>query len=117
MTTATLEQKSRGQDRHLCTEMHSRVRALSGTEVLDLTVHDISRSGIGLISCQPIPPNKPLLVEMYDHAKASSRLHATWAIHCTERDDGRWLVGCSFLRGFSEQEMASLLGKEVPHAI
>ncbi len=110
MNALAARRENRAEVRQLYSALPSQVRALAGTGVLAVDIHDISRNGIGLLSREPIVTNKPIMVEVYNHAKSCWQFHAAWAIHCTERAEGDWLVGCSFLRSFTEQELQAVLG-------
>jgi hypothetical protein len=110
MQSVTIDREQRGVFQSKCPRQNYPSRALAGNKLLNVAIHGISRTGIGLVADQPVSPNKPILVEVYDHTKSSWQFHTIWTMHCTEQQDGQWLVGCSLLRNFTEQELMSVLG-------
>ena len=69
----------------------------------DITVHDVSETGIGLISYRPFKAGMTLSVELPQLQEITSLR----VVHSSKRQ-ARWLVGCIFPRRISEYELRCL---------
>jgi hypothetical protein len=69
--------------------------------------HDLSRKGVGILAEGPLAAGAGLDVELLGVRGGRLRLPARVA-HATRRLDGTWLVGCTFLRPVSEEELEAL---------
>lgn len=101
----------RGKRRTRLQMQPGEIRALVGSHVLAAELHDLSPCGVGLLVEQRIEPGRMVIVEVYNAANNWWELKTTGAMHCTQQGDGRWLVGCSFFRRFTETEFTAVLGK------
>ncbi len=69
------------------------------------TVHDISISGIGLISTRQIPPGTLLAIEL----EGVARLMLARVVHGTPETEETWKLGCEFLSKLSDAELHEVL--------
>jgi hypothetical protein len=87
----------RAATRHLCTA--TACRLLTPDRVArPADARDICRGGAGVWSATPLNPGEPLGVELA--GPGMSRAFLLWGrvVHATAWSDGRWLVGCAFVR-------------------
>jgi hypothetical protein len=70
-------------------------------------LRDISPGGAGLLLSQRFEPGSMLIVEL--EAKRPARCFAAQVVHATADESGHWIVGCEFIRPFSEEELHVLL--------
>lgn len=72
-------------------------------------VQDISVSGIGLIVTHPVQPGASLGVDLQSPDQELTYTLMTQVVHARPQADGTWMLGCSFARSLSEDELQSLL--------
>jgi hypothetical protein len=72
------------------------------------TVRDISAAGIGLLLNRRIRPGTVLEVELPIPAKGFSRPIQARVMHASVHSGGGWLVGCTFARPLTEDELRAL---------
>jgi len=111
MEPAMMTSERRGKQRTAVMVQPGKVRALLGTRVLAAELHDLSACGMGLIVEQRVEPGRLIIVEVFNAARDWWELKTTGAMHCTPLADGRWLVGCSFFRRFTEAEFHAVIGE------
>lgn len=90
-------------------EALSRPLDVSDTIYWGATVHDISPGGIGLKVCYPFKPGTYLAVDLAlpDQPPKTVLAHV---VHVHDHfSDGTWLVGCEFVRPFSDSEFEGLV--------
>ncbi|HZT81992.1 MAG TPA: PilZ domain-containing protein [Gemmataceae bacterium] len=76
----------------------------------EATVRDLSAGGIGLLATRRFEPAALVAVEVFPHGDASPALLVARVVHATPWDDGRWLLGCQFVRPLGDDELRDLLG-------
>ena len=73
------------------------------------SVHNISRTGIGLTVCFPFSPGTALALDLHGSNREQRAAILSRVINVRDQNDGSWHVGCQFLEPFSEGEVESLL--------
>ena len=71
--------------------------------------HDLSVSGVGLLTRQPIRPGTCLRVYLNATDGDAGVARAVVVRHFTREGPDRWLVGCSFSQELTEKELFALL--------
>ena len=74
-------------------------------------VRDISTVGIGLSMRWRFEPGSALIVELAAGPDHVMRV-PVHVIHATPEGNERWIIGCTFDRPLSEQELQTFLGEE-----
>jgi hypothetical protein len=78
-------------------------------EVRRAVIKDISLQSVGLIVRHPLTPGTTIGIQLPDkRAKVSGILSAV-VRHCTALPAGDWLLGCSFSRSLTDEEIALFL--------
>jgi hypothetical protein len=77
-----------------------------------LRIHNISASGIGLLSGHRFEPGSILLVQVREENPSRSPLLVAKVVHATSQPTGDWLIGCILTRGLSEAEVRALVDNE-----
>ena len=72
-------------------------------------VVDISTTGVGLLVDSFVEPETLLGVEMQCDDPALTYTLLVEVRHTVKRAEGEWLLGCSFVRDLSEEELRALL--------
>jgi hypothetical protein len=72
-------------------------------------VQNISRGGIGLLCERWIKPGSVLILTLRDANQKPFRPMVMRVLHATATEDGRWLVGGTFVRKLSAAEFRGLL--------
>jgi hypothetical protein len=80
-----------------------------GDALCSARVVDISTTGIGLLVDRFVEPETLLGVDMQCDEPALTYTLLVEVRHVTQRADGEWLLGCSFARELSQQEVQTLL--------
>ena len=70
-------------------------------------VRDISIAGIGLSMSRRFEPGTALIIELRPTALRHLPVHV---IHATRDAEGHWIIGCTFDRPLSQQELKTFLG-------
>jgi PilZ domain len=73
------------------------------------SIRDISRGGIGLVLDEPFSVDTVVAVELKSECGEAVRVLTARVRHITAAEDGRWMVGCEFLRPLDDDNLASLL--------
>ncbi len=80
----------------------------SGAEVCySGTIRHISRGGINLVSSRTFEPKTPLLLLLKTVVEAR-------VVHASASSDGKWALGCAFIKELAEEELDCLLGDRPP---
>jgi hypothetical protein len=89
----------------LCREQGS-----SRGEWLALRVHNISATGIALITPQKLRPGTVLVIRLAGSTRPMSRPIVVRVMHASAHGDGGWLTGALFVRRLSPAALQELLG-------
>ena len=90
-------------------EALSRPLDASDTIYWGASVHDVSPGGIGLKLCYPFKPGTYLAVDLALPDQSPKSVLAR-VVHVQDHfTDGTWLVGCEFVRPFTESEFEMLV--------
>ena len=73
-------------------------------------IRNISSSGIGLDMSQRFEPGTELIIELAERPKVLRRLVAH-VVNATPNADGRWIIGCTFDRVLSPEELEIILSE------
>ena len=104
------ETERRSQDRLFCVDPSSlSVFASLGRDLRPAPIRNISTGGIGMLLDRRVDPGTLLSVELLNKAHQFWHLKLLRVIHATLQDDESWLVGSSFLKGFTDAEFQALL--------
>jgi hypothetical protein len=77
----------------------SPVRFISGMgEVGSGHIHDLSVQGMGLLIDRPLDPGTPLELLVPGNSTLKAHFLSAEVKHSTAQNDGRWRIGCAFLR-------------------
>jgi hypothetical protein len=74
-----------------------------------VSVQDISVAGIGLISNFRLNSGTILVVKLQSTNQSFSRPLLARVSRATVQSDGKWVIGCSFVRKLSDDELQALL--------
>jgi PilZ domain len=95
----------RGDDRQAVSlEATSQPVEGGGTVSWGAVVHDISTGGLGISLCYPFRPGTFLAVEL-QNLSGLSRTLMVRVLHVHDETDGRWRLGCGFVKPLSQSEM------------
>ena len=72
-------------------------------------VLNLSASGVGLLVPEAVENGALLSVELRASARPCTRTMLACVVHVNARPDGRWALGCNFIRSLSEEDMKALL--------
>jgi hypothetical protein len=75
-----------------------------------LRVHNISATGIGLVTPHKLRPGAVLVIRLASPGRCVSRPIVVRVMHVTAQDDGSWLSGAVFVRPMSDDSLRELLG-------
>jgi len=89
-------------------ESFCREQGAGRGEWLALRVHNISATGIGLITPHAVRPGTVLVIRLVNHRRGVSRPIVVRVMHATAQDDG-WLVGATFVRRLSPESLRELV--------
>jgi hypothetical protein len=79
-------------------------------EWLALRVHNISATGIGLVTPHRLRPGAVLVIRLTSPRRGMSRPIVVRVMHVTAHDGGGWLTGAEFVRRLSDESLRELLG-------
>ncbi len=72
-------------------------------------VVNISAGGIGLLLPQPFKPRTVLVVELTGVDESFTRDLLARVVHLRKKEEGKWLVGCSFASLLRDKELKAIL--------
>jgi PilZ domain-containing protein len=78
-------------------------------ETLTASLFDISQTGVGLIINRSFPPATVLTVRLQTGSRKFSKTMLVRVKHCSARENGEWLVGCTFVVKLKEAELKELV--------
>jgi hypothetical protein len=73
------------------------------------TICDVSPTGVGLMLPRRVGPGEHLTVELPDWTRTFWRLKILHVVHVTPRGSDQWLVGCTFAKHLSDQDLQHML--------
>jgi hypothetical protein len=80
-----------------------------GNPLWKATIKDISRRGIGLVSETCFPRGTILVLNLEYRTETVSRPVYVRVTRVVKQPGGEWLLGCTFARNLSEEEVQRLL--------
>ena len=78
-------------------------------EAWTATLFDISQTGVGVIINRSFPPATVLSVRLQTGSREFSKTMLVRVKHCAARENGEWLVGCTFVVKLKESELKELI--------
>jgi hypothetical protein len=72
-------------------------------------IHDLSTTGVGMVLNQSFEQGTQLAIELNSPDGLLIYTVLTSVVHATRQPNGSYLVGCSFVRELSEDELRNLL--------
>lgn len=94
---------------HLSTSSACRVIVTMGKGSYPATILDLSLGGVGFAFSQSIDPGKLVIAMLTNPERAFSKLLCLRVVHCTEEEDGQFIVGCEFMNPLAEEELVAML--------
>jgi hypothetical protein len=73
------------------------------------TIRDLSAGGVGLVLKRRFEVGSGLAIELPAHGDRPEETLLARVRHATRLADGRWLLGCAFIRELNDDEVATLL--------
>jgi hypothetical protein len=71
--------------------------------------HDVSRTGVGLLLAHPVELGAALTVRLRPQPDRVTRSLTATVVHALAGVDGTWLVGCTFERPLTAEELEQFL--------
>jgi hypothetical protein len=68
-------------------------------------VHDISTGGLKLGLCFPFRPGTDLAIDLESPSGTVGRSVVCRVVHVHDHADGRWTLGCEFLKPLSDSDI------------
>ena len=100
----------RAHDRYRCTQWRLvRMIARPTFQACRGIVRDISPRGVGLLCQQPFEPGTVLAFQFQSKYAGVSGILTGKVRHVTPLERGMWLVGCSFSRNLSDDEISAVI--------
>jgi PilZ domain len=98
------ELERRDDERQTCS-LEATSHSLEAGETLSwgATINDISTGGVGITLCFPFRPGTYLAVDLPTRAGKFKTL-MTRVLHVHDEVDGRWRLGCGFLKPLTQSE-------------
>jgi hypothetical protein len=95
----------RGDDRQ-AVALEATSQPIDGGETMSwgAVVNDISTGGLGITLCYPFRPGTFLAVDL-QNLVGQSRTLMVRVLHVHDEVDGRWRLGCGFIKPLSPSEM------------
>lgn len=99
----------RAEKRHICT-LEATSHAIEPGQTLSwgAVVNDLSPGGLSVTLCFPFRPGTFLAVDLQSDAGMARTLMVR-VQHVHDQVDGRWRLGCEFIKPLSESDMELLL--------
>jgi hypothetical protein len=89
-------------------EMLWQLLGMVPQDLISAQVFDLSTTGVGLVLDQAIPSGKTLIIRLPTSTMGWNS-HLVRIKHCTPMDDGRFQVGCSFVKPLSAAQLQAHL--------
>jgi hypothetical protein len=83
--------------------------SLRETAALPVQLRDISATGLGILSRNPMAPATFLYVELQSMLDGATRRLRARVVHTTRQKNGIWLLGCVLTNELSPEELRGLL--------
>jgi hypothetical protein len=83
--------------------------ALPDGSALETWIHNLSETGIGLITSHPLEAGLALVIHLRGPAPGGEVALSARVAHATAEADGTWRVGCAFKRRLKAEALATLL--------
>jgi hypothetical protein len=103
------QKERRGAPRDSCNMRSVVTEGQTLGESIVVRVHDISATGIGLVTPERLAPGRVLVVKLRSEKGEWIRPVAVRIIHSTIQADGDWLCGGAFARRLSGEDLARIL--------
>ncbi len=72
-------------------------------------IHDLSKGGVGLFLNKPLCSTTQITVQISSHTSKIKYSFQAQVMHSTRQVSGDWLIGCSFLKELTDDELDLLL--------
>ncbi len=79
-------------------------------------IHNLSPTGVALITAEKMIPGTLLNLELRDRAAHPVVTIVACVVYLTPQGDGRWLAGCNFVRELSDEDLRALIAPTPPSA-
>ena len=73
------------------------------------SVFDVSQTGLGLVINRSFPASTVLSVRLQTGGRKPSRTLLVRVRHCSPRENGEWLVGCTFVVKLKDADLKDLI--------
>jgi len=98
-----------------------RIKRIQGKPTLgsaeDVIIHNISCTGLGLLSQQPLSPNENICVTILKGKKQTKINFIAIAVHCHEHQDGWYTIGAKFYEPQSNEIISRIKSPSFVHRI
>lgn len=93
------------------TTLHASFKQVGATDgpAVPADVLNLSATGIGLLVDDFMEPGALLHLDLCGDESADSRTILSCVVHVSERGDGRWALGCNFIRELSDTDLRALV--------
>jgi hypothetical protein len=115
-TAQALLKPAAGRERRQATRYPCKLQtacvviSLTEPQLLKVKVRDLSRTGIGLVVGNRVPPGTFLAVKLQGPRQPNPRVLRAQVMHATAAGDRRtWIMGCSFVGGLSQDDIKMLI--------
>jgi hypothetical protein len=93
-------------------DIHYRIIKVAEGEAQTALVLDISVSGIGLAAPEPVAGGTLLSLELPMPPGGAPFRMLACVVRTGQQQDGRWMLGCNFIRQLQENELKQVLDRE-----
>jgi len=98
-----------------------RIKRIQGKPTLgtaeNVIIHNISCTGLGLLSQQPLSPNENICVTILKNKKQTKINFIAIAVHCHEHQDGWFTIGAKFYEPQSNEVISRIKSPTCVHRI
>lgn len=93
------------------TTTHACFKQVGATDgpAVHAEILNLSATGIGLLVDDFMEPGALLHLDLTGEDSAESRTILSCVVHVSERGDGRWALGCNFIRELSDADLRALV--------
>jgi hypothetical protein len=93
------------------TTLHACFRQVGATDgpANHADVLNLSATGVGLLADDFIEPGALLHLDLSGQDSAETRTILSCVVHVSEHGDGRWALGCNFIRELSDADLRALV--------